>query len=95
MNKRVAQAFFNTLNEIAPEIDVDTCDLYAAPPPFINSRIIEYFWYPPDAGGYEPTTEDLAARQFIREQCARLVAADILVLTAPVWNYGVPAIMKS
>jgi FMN-dependent NADH-azoreductase len=95
VNKRVARAFFNTLNEIAPEIDVDTYDLYAAPPPFINSPIIQFLWYPPGAGGFEPTPEDHSASQFIREQCARLVAADILVLTAPVWNYGVPAIMKA
>lgn len=95
VNKRVAKAFFDTLGEIAPEIVVDTHDLYAARPPFIDYPLFRFLWNPSVDGDHEPTTEEHAARRFIREQCARFVGADILVLTAPVWNYSVPAILKA
>ncbi len=95
VNKRIAEAFFATLVEIAPDTNVDTHDLYADRPPFIDAALLQFLWMPATDGGAGPGPAEEAARQYVRTQCARVAAADVLVLAAPVWNYGVPAILKA
>lgn len=95
VNRRVAQAFFDTLNDAAPGIEVDTFDLYSAPPPFFDYPIFRFLWYPMLKPGYVPTASEKAAGRVLAEMSARFNVADALVLTAPVWNYSVPAILKA
>lgn len=95
VNRRVAEAFFSTLRDCAPWIDVDTFDLYAAPPPFFDYPLFRFLWYPMLKPGYEPTPSEKVAGRVLAEMSARFNAADALVLTAPVWNYSMPAILKA
>ena len=95
VNRRVAQAFFRTLNEAAPDVEVDTYDLYSAPPPYFDYPIFRFLWYPMIKPGYEPTSSETAAGRVLADMSSRFNVADALVLTAPVWNYSVPAILKA
>ena len=95
VNRRVAQAFFSTLNGVAPQIEVDTYDLYASPPPYFDYPMYRFLWYPLTKSGYEPTPREEAAGQLLSEHSARFNGAHMLALTAPVWNYSIPAILKA
>lgn len=95
VNKRIAGAFFDHVREINPGIDIDEYDLYSLPPPFLDYNVYRYLWYPLSDPNYQPTPEETRAGEYVRQQCDRLAQADILALTAPVWNYSVPAILKA
>lgn len=99
VNKRIAQAFFQRLSELAPEIEagieVDEYDLYTAPPNFFDYNTYRYLWYPFADEAYQAGPEEERAGRLVADQCRRFNRADILALTAPVWNYYVPAILKS
>lgn len=95
VNRRVAAAFFDELHVRAPQIEVDTYDLYKAPPPFFDYPLFRFLWYPIIRGGYQPTPREIEAGQVVSRLSARFKAAHMLVLTAPVWNYSVPAILKA
>jgi len=53
------------------------------------------FWYPVLIDGYVPTREEEEAATYAKEQAALVGSADVLVLTMPMWNYSMPAMMKS
>ena len=95
VDKRIANAFFKHLNEINPDIEIDEYDLYTLPPPFLDYDVYRYLWYPLSDTRYEPSPEEIQSGEYLRQQCERLKQADIVVLTTPVWNYSVPAILKA
>lgn len=95
ISKQLATRFFAKLVEINPDIDITNVDLYQDPPPYLSYEAIRGFWYPIYIKGYMATREDENAMTYAREQGALFTAADVLVLTMPMWNYTIPAILKA
>jgi len=94
-SKQLATAFFARLVEINPDIDITNLDLYQDQPPFLTNEAIRGFWFPIYIDGYSVTKEEQAAMEYAKRQGTVFNQADILVLTMPMWNYSIPAIMKA
>lgn len=94
-SKQVTVGFFEGLKKSNPGAKITTIDLYDDMPPYYDYSTYRYTWYPLFVEGFEPTDEEKFAVGYSQKHCAILNGADILVLTAPMWNGGVPAILKA
>lgn len=94
VSKQLAMAFFIKLTSLNSDVEVDNVDLDAEPPPPYSYDQFRYSWFPATIKGYVPTAEEEASGAYAREQAARFNAADVLVLTMPMWNNSVPGAFK-
>ncbi len=94
-SKQLAAAFFAKLAELNPDVDVNNVDLYHNPPPFLSYDAYRYIWQPAFEVGYQPSDGEQKAAGYSRQQVENVRNADVLVLTMPMWNAGMPAIMKA
>ena len=94
-SKQLAAAFFVRLAESNKDINVTNMDLYNNPPPFLGNDAYRYFWNPILQPGYIPTAAEKSAAGYALAQTKVFEEADVLVLTMPLWNCGMPAIMKA
>jgi FMN-dependent NADH-azoreductase len=94
-SKQLAIAFFSKLVEVNPDINITNVDLYQDPPPFLSYAAIRGLWYPIYIDGYSATKEEKKAMSYAAEQARLFNTSDVVVLTMPMWNYTVPAIMKA
>ncbi len=95
VSKQLATAFFMRLAERNPDINVTNVDLYQSPPPFLTLPAFRGLWQPIIEAGYKPTTGEYNAGAYSRSHAEQLKQADVLVLTMPMWNFSMPAIMKA
>ena len=94
-SKQMAAAFFTKLAELNIEYELNNVDLCSEPPPFISYEQYRGHWYPVFIEGYQATDEELEDMAYAREQGELFNQADVLVLTTPMWNYSIPAILKA
>jgi FMN-dependent NADH-azoreductase len=94
-SKQLAASFFGRLAESNKDINVTNMDLYNNPPPFLTNDAYRYFWNPILQPGYIPTTAEKNAASYALSQTKVFEETDVLVLTMPLWNCGMPAIMKA
>lgn len=95
VSKQLAAAFFAKLIELKPEVELVNVNLYDEKPPFYTYELYKAAWYPVFDENYEPTKVEEMAKNYAQKQADQFNDADVLVLTMPMWNYGVPAIMKA
>ena len=95
VSKQLASAFFGKLIELRPDIELVNIDLYDEKPPFYSYELYKRAWYPVFDGTYEPSKAEEMAFNYAAKQAEAFNAADVLVLTMPMWNFSVPAIMKA
>lgn len=94
-SKQLAAAFFAHLVQENPNFEVQNVDLYENPPPFLSYEAYRGFWYPVFIDGYQPTDNEIESMSYAMEQGEMFTQADVLVLTVPMHNFSVPAIMKA
>jgi FMN-dependent NADH-azoreductase len=94
-SKQIAVKFFMKVAELGGETEVVNVDLYQEPPPPVSYEQYKNFWYPVTIEGYVPTKQDIAASKYALDQAERVNAADALVLSMPMWNFGIPGVVKS
>ena len=94
-SKQLATVFFAKLVSLNPDVEITNVDLYQDPPPFVTYEAIRGSWFPVYIDGYTATKEEEAALQYSNRQSEQFNAADVVVLTTPMWNYTVPAILKA
>lgn len=94
-SKQLADVFFKELKARRKDLSVTEVDLYAKPPPYYDYATYRHFWYPVFDATYKPTDSEKAAVAYAMEQCRLFKAADALVVTTPMWNFGMPGILKS
>ena len=75
--------------------EVVELDLYKDPPPYYDYSMYRHFWWPVFVEGYSPTAEEKKAVEYAKRHAELFNAADLLVLTTPMWNFGAPAILKA
>lgn len=95
VSKQLAAAFFGKMIELKPDVELINVDLYDEKPPFYSYDLFKYAWYPVFKEGYEPTKAEQASINYAGKQAEKFNSADVLVLTMPMWNFSVPAIMKA
>jgi len=94
-SKQLAVAFFRTLAEKNPDVNITNIDLYDNPPPFLDYAAIRGFWFPVYIEGHKPTDEEQLAGAYGIEQGEIFNQADVVVLTVPMWNFSAPGILKA
>lgn len=94
-SKQLAASFFTKLAELNPDVNVSNVDLYQNPPPFLSYDAYRYMWYPLFQENYKPTEAEKNAMTYSKAQATLVRDADFLVITMPMWNFTVPAIVKA
>ena len=95
VNKRVAASFVAGLQAGIPALSIDEIDLERDPPPYYDRELFRFIWNPVADPEYRPSAEEQAAAAYMQRHAERLRAADLLLLSAPVWNYYLPAVLKA
>jgi FMN-dependent NADH-azoreductase len=88
----IAEQFLEAVREVRPDVSIDTFDLWDGTLPEFG---------PAAAGakmsvfaGQSPTGEQAAAWQAARDTFERFAQADEYLFTVPMWNHGIPYILK-
>lgn len=95
VSKQLAARFFGKVMELNPEVELTNVDLYQEKPPFYSNELYCRMWNPVFDPSYEPTKAEDAAAHYANKEVELLKACDVLVLTMPMWNFTVPAVMKA
>jgi FMN-dependent NADH-azoreductase len=89
---QVAQHFLGAVRDVRPYVEIDTFDLWDGTLPEFG---------PAAAGakmsvfaGQTPTGDQAAAWQAAKATFERFAAADEYLFTVPMWNHGIPYILK-
>lgn len=88
----LGQVFLKAFNGSRPEVEIDTFDLWDGSLPEFGPAAaaakMAVF------AGTEPTGDQVAAWQAAKDTFARFDAADRYLFTVPMWNHGIPYILK-
>ena len=91
LTRNLADNFMAALLEACPKAEVMVRDIGAAPPPIITETWIAAAFKPAE----ERTNLEQEALQLSDALIAELRAADLIVLSTPLYNYGMPAALKA
>jgi len=95
VSKQLAATFFGKIIELCPNVELVNVDLYDEKPPYFSYELYKRTWYPTIKENYKPTRAEEVSINYAAKQAEKFNAADVLVLTMPMWNFSVPAIMKA
>lgn len=95
VSKQLAAAFFGKLIELRSDVELINHDLYEEKPPFYSYDLYRRVWGPVFDESYEPSRAEEMALNYAGKQAEAFNRADVLVLTMPMWNFSMPAIMKA
>ncbi|HEX5187904.1 MAG TPA: NAD(P)H-dependent oxidoreductase [Streptosporangiaceae bacterium] len=88
----IARTFLDALADRRPEVTVDTFDLWDGSLPAFGPAAaaakMKVF------AGQEPSGAEAAAWQAAERTFARFAAADYYLFSVPMWNHGVPYVLK-
>ncbi len=94
-SKQLAEAFLKALKGKQSGVSVTEVNLYASPPPYYDYETYRHFWYPVFDPSFKASDKEKKAAEYSMAQCKLFKQADLLVMTTPMWNFGVPAILKA
>jgi FMN-dependent NADH-azoreductase len=88
----IATHFLDAVRDVRPEVEIDTFDLWDGTLPQFGPAAaaakMAVF------AGQSPTGEQAAAWQAVKDTFERFDAADEYLFTVPMWNHGIPYILK-
>jgi FMN-dependent NADH-azoreductase len=87
---QIEQAFTAALKQKHPEAQVETIDVYRDEIPLLDAKTLPSFFGAPAADA--ETTRKMARRAQILEQ---FLAADVIVIATPMWNFNAPPMLKA
>lgn len=90
LSRTVAAEYVSTWLAATPSSTSTLRDLARTPPPFVTDRWISAAFTPPEHRG--ASADALGSSD---ELVAEVEAADVLVLSSPVYNVGIPAALKA
>ncbi|MDP8224676.1 MAG: NAD(P)H-dependent oxidoreductase [Candidatus Lernaella stagnicola] len=94
-SKQITDAFFATLASTDADLEITHRDLTVDAPPFYSYEHYRNFWYPVGDAQYKPSEEEAKQSEYARREIERFNKTDVLVITTPMWNFGVPATLKA
>ncbi len=87
---KIEQAFHEALVAKHPEAQVETIDLYRDEVPLLDEKLLPAFF------GAEPADEETARRRERQKAIlAQFLAADVVVIATPMWNFNAPPMLKA
>jgi FMN-dependent NADH-azoreductase len=95
VSKQLSIAFISALVESNPDAEINNIDLYQEPPPYLSNEMFRALWKPIFDPGFKPTAKEEKSAEYAQFHAEMFNAADVLILTMPMWNFGAPAIMKA
>jgi FMN-dependent NADH-azoreductase len=87
----LAERYIDSLRETNPDLDITRRDLAQDAPAHLDVSTFQAFVTPDE----ERTDEQRERVRWSDAAIAELKAADLVVLTAPMYNFGVPSTLKS
>ena len=91
VTRKITKQFVQKLRAKYPEAKIVTRDLIQTPAPHLDGQTIQAFFTPPDQRSAELQKAILTSDELTDE----LLAADTIVLAAPMWNFSVPSVVKA
>lgn len=91
LSREIANRFMNALLRVCPDAHVVKRDVGSNPPPILTETWIAAAFKP----AAERSVEEQAALELSDELIAEVKAADLIVLSTPLYNYGMPASLKA
>jgi FMN-dependent NADH-azoreductase len=88
----VAGSFFQALNDLTPESSIDTLDLFADDLPNVAGSNIEAKYTLMTGTPLDPRLSESWAQ--IEALIERFLAAEVHVLSVPMWNFSIPYTLK-
>ena len=87
---QIEQAFSAALKQKHPEAQVETIDVYKDEVPLIDEKVL------PSHFGAPPADAETARKMARRgEILAQFLAADLIVIATPMWNFNAPPMLKA
>ena len=90
-SSRLAARYVDDLRRTTPGLSVTHRDLAADPPPHLDGATFRAFATPTD----QRDGDQRALAAWSDRAIAQLQAADVVVVAAPMYNFGVPSVLKS
>ena len=87
---QIEQAFTAALKQQHPEAQVETIDVYKDEIPLLDAKLLPAFFGAPPADA--ETARKMARRG---EILAQFLAADLVVIATPMWNFNAPPMLKA
>jgi FMN-dependent NADH-azoreductase len=88
----VAKTFLDALRSAHPALEVDTLDLWSTELPRFDGSVVEAKYA--ILHGQPHTTEQAQAWRRVEDVIARFKAPDWYLFSLPMWNFGLPYVMK-
>ena len=89
---KISQAVLDRFRAAHPDGKIDTLDLFATPLPSMTHTEVDGKYQL--LGGKDLTPETKKAWEPIEAQIRRFQAADIVLMSVPMWNFGAPYVFK-
>ncbi len=90
LTRELADAFVNAWRLLSPDAQVIVRDVGAAPPPIVSEA-----WIAAAFAGDERTAEQQELLDLSDKFIDEIEVADLIVIAAPMYNYGMPAALKA
>ncbi|WP_226580851.1 FMN-dependent NADH-azoreductase [Acuticoccus sediminis] len=90
VSRRIVKAAVERLADRDPQLEIDVRDVAVDPVPHLVPGTISGV-----RGGAESTAEEAAARALSDTLIDELRAADLVVIGVPMYNFGVPTVLRS
>jgi FMN-dependent NADH-azoreductase len=87
---KIEQAFTEALKSAHPEAAVDTLEVYQDEVPLLDEKLLPVFF------GAEPADAETARKREVQKAILeRFLAADVVVIATPMWNFNAPPMLKA
>jgi FMN-dependent NADH-azoreductase len=88
----VANTFLDALRSAHPDLEVDTLDLWSTELPRFDGNVVEAKYA--ILHGQPHTAEQAQAWRHVEDVIARFKAPDWYLFSLPMWNFGLPYVLK-
>lgn len=90
-SRQVSRHLLKKFKKDFPGISITTRDLNAQPIPHLTGAGVGAAFTPPDAR----IPEQKEAIKYSDELVDELLASDVVVISTPLWNFGLPSVLKA
>ncbi len=90
LTRKLTAGFLQILTTRLPQVEITALDLVTCPPPFITPD-----WIAGAFSGMPLTEQQQTALAKSDEYISQVETADLIVVGTPMYNYGMPAVLKA
>ncbi|RMG57469.1 MAG: FMN-dependent NADH-azoreductase, partial [Deltaproteobacteria bacterium] len=91
-SSRAAEALISTLRETHPDWEVERLDLWVEEIPYFDGRAASGKYKV--MRGLPHSPEEAEAWEKVKGEIERFSSADLVIISSPMWNFGIPFRLK-